>query len=88
MPGFRSKGKYIGGNALVFMSAGGKSWKYELESIKEVKRALQLHKLWDMNAYFSFVFRTIRIELKNVLSRLKLNSVVYLWRSIKWNRRG
>jgi glycosyltransferase involved in cell wall biosynthesis len=86
VPGFRDKGKYIEGDALVFMSAGGKSWEYEIESVREVKQALQFHKLWDANAYFSYSFRMFRIELKKLLSKLKLNSLVYLWRVNKWNR--
>lgn len=85
-PLFRSKGKYIGGEALVVMSSGGESWKYELESIKEVKRALQQHNFWNTTAFFSFLFRIIRTQLKRVLSYFELNSVVYLWRSIKWRR--
>jgi len=86
VPGFRDKGKYIGGDALVFMSAGGKSWEYEIESVKEVKQALQMHKLWNSNAFFSYLFRMVRIEMKRGLSKLKLNSLVYLWRVNKWDR--
>jgi glycosyltransferase involved in cell wall biosynthesis len=86
VPGFRDKGKYIGGDSLVVMSAGGKSWEYEIESVKEVKQALRFHKLWNAKAYFSYLFRMVRIELKKLLSKLKLNSLVYIWRVNKWNR--
>ncbi len=87
IPGFRDKGKYIGGDALVVMSAGGESWKNELESIKEVKQALQKFEFWNTNAFVSFLSRIVRTKLKNILSVLKLNSIIYLWRSIKWNTR-
>jgi glycosyltransferase involved in cell wall biosynthesis len=85
---FREKGKYISRDALVVMSAGGESWKHELESIKEVKRALQQHNFWDTRAFFSFSFRIIRTQLKRILSSFKLNLIVYLWRSIKWSRQN
>lgn len=86
IPAFREKGKYIGGEALVSMSAGGKTWSYELESIKEVKRALQQHKLWNLRALLFYFFRMSRTEMKKIISLLKLNSLVRIWRSVKWNR--
>jgi glycosyltransferase involved in cell wall biosynthesis len=87
-PLFRNKGKYISREALVVMCAGGESWKHELKSIKEVKRALQQYNFWNTSAFFSFLFRIIRTQLKRVLSGFKLNLIVYLWRSIKWSRQN
>lgn len=87
IPSFRASGKYIEGNALAVMSAGGQSWRYELESILEVKKALQQHKLWNTKAILSFVMRIVRVEVKRVLIKLRLNSVVHVWRHIKWNKR-
>lgn len=86
IPSFREKGKYISGEALVSMLAGGKTWSYELESIREVKRALQLHNLWNMGASLFYFFRIGRTEMKKILSSLKLNLIVRIWRSIKWKK--
>jgi glycosyltransferase involved in cell wall biosynthesis len=88
IPFFREKGKYIGGKALVSMSAGGKTWTFELESIREVKRALQLHNLWNMRASLFYFFRIGRTEIKKILSSLRLNLIVRIWRSIKWKRQN
>lgn len=86
IPSFREKGKYIEGDALVSMSAGGESWSNELLSIKEVKQALQMHKLWNVRASLFYFFRIGRTETKKILTSLKLYLIVRMWRSIKWKR--
>lgn len=86
IPHFRDRGKFIESEALVVVSAGGESWKNELESIKELKKALHQHHLWNLEALFSYILRFIRIELKYVLVKLKMIRIVYVWRKLKWNR--
>jgi len=47
VPNYREKGKYIDGEPLVYMRAGGASWENEINSLVEVKRALIKYDFWD-----------------------------------------
>jgi glycosyltransferase involved in cell wall biosynthesis len=84
IPGFRSKGKYLQGEPVAVMHAGGASWKYELESIREYKNALKEYGFWNFTARKEYFFRIFRTRLKKILSDLHLNFLVKLWRKNKW----
>ena len=88
IPDFRERGRYLSGEPMVVQLAGGDSWRNELESIEEVKRALIFHKLWDNNAEKFYRERIKRTKIKKVLHFLKLDFVVRYWRNKKWNNKG
>ncbi len=79
-----SVGYYLYGNPIVVMKAGGASWKNEIASIKETKRALKLHGYWNLKALFHCLMRIIRTYVKQLLDMIGLNSIVKLWRRFKW----
>lgn len=81
---FSDKGYYIQGEPIAVMKAGGVSWQKELDSIYEVKLALQKHQLWNFDARKNFIYRWIRIKTKIFLTKIKLNKIVHLWRNWKW----
>ncbi len=85
---FRSKGKYINGEPLVYMRAGGSSWENELGSLEEVKRALMKYGFWNKDAERSFNARIFRTKTKKILDYLGLNSLVKLWRKNKWDKKN
>ncbi len=82
--GFRSRGKYLQGEPIAAMHAGGASWKYELESIKEYKNALKENGFWNFSAGKEYFFRIFRTRLKKIFNDLHLNFLVKLWRKNKW----
>lgn len=84
IPRFRDRGKYINGDALVIVSAGGESWKFEIEAIKEVKRALKQHGLWNKNAFVKYFNRIFRTQVKYILEKLNLTPLIKIWRNLKW----
>jgi glycosyltransferase involved in cell wall biosynthesis len=84
VPDLRSRGIYINYDPISFMSAGGASWKNELRSIHEVKRALQEHNFWNLDARKNYFFRLFRTWLKQIFNFLNLNLIVKLWRKLKW----
>ena len=84
IPNFKDVGVYIGGNPLVVMNAGGVSWKNELSSIHEVKRALKKYDFWNWDAKKYFFFRLVRIRLKQIFNSLNFNFLVKCWRNKKW----
>lgn len=77
-------GHYLKGDPIVKMHAGGVSWNYELKSIDEVERALKNHGFLDSDALHHLKMRRMRIKLKNVLSKCGLNSLIKVWRNLKW----
>lgn len=81
----RFKGIYLQGSPFVKMHAGGVSWNHELRSIDEVERALKEHGFWDSVAARAQNYRRKRIKLKQVMTRLKLNPLIKLWRKFKWS---
>lgn len=81
---FRNKGFYFDVTPIVFMSSGGASYKNELNSIHEVKRALIRYGFWNCRAKRKYFFRLMRIKFKGILSLLKLNSLIKFWRKKKW----
>lgn len=83
---FSKKGFYIQGEPIAVMRAGGISWQKELDSIYEVKLALQKNHFWNFDAKRNFIFRSIRIKIKIFLTKIKLNKVIHLWRNWKWRK--
>jgi glycosyltransferase involved in cell wall biosynthesis len=81
---FREKGFYIDGKPLIVMNAGGASWRHEINSINEVKRALKQHDFWNLNAMENYFLRLFRTWLKQIFNFLNINSPVKIWRNKKW----
>lgn len=81
---FSSRGNYIDGKPLVTMVAGGASWRNELESIEEAKRALKKYGFWNFDARKNYILRKLRTKLKSWLSVMKMEKIVARWRKRKW----
>ncbi len=81
---FNSKGFYLDGEPLVIMAAGGASWKNELDSIEETKRALKKHNYWNCVAKKNYSLRKLRTKIKYGLSIIKMEKFVARWRKRKW----
>jgi glycosyltransferase involved in cell wall biosynthesis len=78
------KGKYLGGDPLSIMHAGGASWAHEIKAMNDIKKALIKNGLWNQDAENQIRIRTRRVQLKTWLSRLGLSSLVKVWRHFKW----
>ena len=76
--------KYIAEMPLAVMNAGGASWKQEINGIKEMKAAMQLHGFWNLAAKKIYYSRITRTKIKKYLTLFKLNSFVKAWRRMKW----
>jgi len=83
---FYIKGIYLKGEPLVTMAAGGASWRGELESIDETKRALKTYGFWNFDARKNYILRVLRTKLKISLSKIGLNGIVIKWRKRKWEK--
>jgi len=81
---FNSRGYYIDGEPLVKMVAGGASWKNEIKTIKETRKALIHYGYWNLNARNNYIFKIFRTRLKSLLSLLGFNVVIKKWRAKKW----
>ncbi len=81
---FYSKGIYLKGAPLVTMAAGGASWKNELDSIEETRKALKQYNYWNLDARKNYILRKLRTKLKILLSKIGLNGIVKKWRKRKW----
>ncbi len=81
---FDKKGYYLKGKPLVGVLAGGASWKNELDSIEESKRALKKYNYWNFEARKNYKLRVLRTKLKIFLSKIGLNRIVKKWRKRKW----
>ena len=81
---FYNKGIYLKGEPLVTMAAGGASWENELDSIEETRKALKKYGFWNFDAKKFYAVRVLRTKLKKLFNRLNANTVVKLWRKIKW----
>ena len=81
---FYNKGIYLRGEPLVTMAAGGASWKNELDSIEETRKALKKYGYWNFNARKNYKLRMLRTKLKSWLSVIKMENVVARWRKRKW----
>jgi glycosyltransferase involved in cell wall biosynthesis len=81
---FRNRGKYLAGKPIAVQLAGGKSWQNEVSSIKEVKKALIKHQLWNNKAKTYYRQRIIRTKLKKILHFIGFRYLVILWRKRKW----
>jgi glycosyltransferase involved in cell wall biosynthesis len=81
---FNMRGFYLDGEPLVIMTAGGASWKNELDSIEETKRALKKHDCWNFDAKKNYYLRKLRTKIKYWLSVIKMEKVITRWRKRKW----
>ena len=81
---FYNKGIYLKGEPLVTMAAGGASWKNELDSIDETRKALKKYDYWNFNARKNYILRVLRTKLKILLSNNGLNRIIVHWRKRKW----
>lgn len=79
-----SKGKYIEGTPISVMRGGGASWKYEKESLKEIKIALAENGLWNGSAKRALILRELRLFVKNCFYKVGLKQLVIVWRNLKW----
>ncbi len=84
IPEFKTKVKYFSDFPVVKMYSGGASWKNELQSIGETKKALKKYGLWNSSAKKNYLLRSWRTQLKKYLNILNLNFVVRIWRNQKW----
>ena len=81
---FSSRGYYIDGKPLVTMVGGGASWRNELESIEESRKALKKYGYWNFDARKNYILRVLRTKLKIFLSKIGLNEIIKKWRKRKW----
>lgn len=79
-----SAGYYIDGEPIIYMKAGGTSWRAEMETIKETKLALHKNNLWNLNARLNYFNRIMRTKMKQAFSFVGLVAVVRFWRKLKW----
>jgi glycosyltransferase involved in cell wall biosynthesis len=79
------KSVYISDEPLVRMKAGGVSWKYEMNSLDELKGILSEFNFYGPLAAKSLRNRKIRIKLREALQSVGLAKVVALWRKLKWS---
>jgi len=78
------KGQSIHNEPLTIMHAGGVSWKYELNSLDEIKRILIKKNFYDTSAKKALLKRKLRIHLRDLLQKLKLTFLIKAWRYFKW----
>lgn len=84
----RLKGIYLAGEPLSIMHAGGASWKFEVQSLLEVERALEAGHMLTCKAKQILAIRRARVALKFQISKIGLGNLVRLWRKLKWFRRA
>ncbi len=75
---------YISDSPLVQMNSGGASWQNELQSIEEIKLALNKYDLWYKAGKSFYRHRKIRTLIKRIITKIGLNNIVKIWRYIKW----
>lgn len=75
---------YLKEKPLVQMNSGGASWQNELQSIEEIKSALQKHEIWNKAGKQFYRSRRIRNVTKGVLTKLGFKSLIKYWRNLKW----
>ena len=83
-PEFKTKGKYFSEHPISKMYSGGASWKNELQSIEETKKALKKYDFWNSSAKKNYSLRITRTYLKKYLSLVNLKGVIKYWRNKKW----
>lgn len=73
---------YFDKNPLVVMRAGGGSWSNEIQSIREVKRAIKKHGLIHVKLVLQLELRLFRTYLKSFFNKIGLTFLIRLWRKI------
>lgn len=79
-----AQGVYLDGEALAVMRAGGASYRSELKSLAEVKRALQSRNMWTVKARMHMAIRRLRIHAKGLIISLGAKNLIKAWRNWKW----
>jgi glycosyltransferase involved in cell wall biosynthesis len=69
---------------MVTMNAGGASYRFEMNTLNEVKKGLILHKKYYLTAWFFYHLRRNRLYLKNFLIHFGFLSLIRWWRNHKW----
>jgi glycosyltransferase involved in cell wall biosynthesis len=77
-------GVYLPDPPLVYMNAGGISWKNEIETLMEGRRALKSYGLWNLNAKKNYFKRVVSVKLKKAITNLGANKLIKVWRRKKW----
>ena len=77
---------YLKDEPLVKMYSGGISWRNELISINEIKKALLLHGFWNSEGKKFYYLRIARTRVKEMFAVLNIQSLIRLWRRIKWRK--
>jgi glycosyltransferase involved in cell wall biosynthesis len=77
---------YYSDDPLVLMEAGGASWKNEFGSIAELKKALKKNGLWNVGSSRFYYGRLIRTRIKGMLTAVKLDKIIAVWRNLKWKK--
>lgn len=78
------KSVYFDKYPLVRMRAGGVSWKYEQNSLKELEKGLKEFGFYTNVANKHIRSRLFRIKLREALGKIGFNFIVILWRKWKW----
>ena len=78
------KGMRLPSPPLTTMHAGGASHKYEVNALDDLERALKERGFWNEEAAREKSKRLLRVQMKHQLTRWHLNSLIKLWRSLKW----
>lgn len=75
---------FYANKTFTIMSSGGASWNNELDSIREVKKALIKNDLWHINTFGYYISRLSKAYIKILFTHIGLKSIVKIWRNLKW----
>lgn len=70
---------------ITVMDGRGVSKRMETKTFTEIKRALQLHGLWDLSSRQALTMRHVRFAIKSVLFKLHFHWPLKVWRKIKFS---
>lgn len=75
---------YLYKKPMTVMNAGGASWKNEVKALDECKDSLKTLKKWNSPAKTDYYTRRFRTALKSIITSLKLEKLIRIWRKMKW----
>lgn len=70
---------------ITLMDGRGVSKRLEVTTFTEIKRALQLHGLWNISSRQALIMRYVRYVMKSVLFKVHLHWPLKIWRKIKFS---